>query len=261
MSLLPKEHGAYGQLAYPLITSYAIAGVNRANALLGLALVAAFLSHEPLLVVLGRRGARATRAQGHRALAWFSVTAVIALGAGVLAWQQTPATFRWTLMIPLAPAAIALGAMALDREKTGAGEVAIALTFSSSAIPVCLAAGAAPAAALSVATTFAVVFVPATLAVRATIIASRGGGNPGAARMLRAIVLVLVVLASAVLAMFNWRGLLPAAASVAAMPGLGVALWLALFPPPATRLRVVGWALIATSTTAAVILIAGLRGG
>ena len=28
MALLPKEHGAYGQLAFPLVTAFAVAGVT-----------------------------------------------------------------------------------------------------------------------------------------------------------------------------------------------------------------------------------------
>jgi hypothetical protein len=164
-------------------------------------------------------------------------------------------------MIPLLPAAAAAGAVALDREKTVAGEVAVALAFSLSALPVCMVAGAVSAVAVSVAMTFAAVFVSTTLAVRATVVASRGGGNPGTARVMRAIVVAFVTLASAGLAMFNWRGLLPASASIAAMPGLGAAVWLALVPPEPTRLRTVGWALVATSTAAAAILIAGLPRG
>jgi uncharacterized membrane protein YdjX (TVP38/TMEM64 family) len=43
----PKEHGAYGQLAFPLVTAFAVAGIPPAAALTALAAVAAFVAHEP----------------------------------------------------------------------------------------------------------------------------------------------------------------------------------------------------------------------
>ena len=57
-SLLPKEHGAYGQIAFPLATAFVVAGVSTAGLLLAAAVVAGFLAHEPAAVLLGLRGAR-----------------------------------------------------------------------------------------------------------------------------------------------------------------------------------------------------------
>ena len=61
--LVPREHGAYGQLAFPLITSFLVAGVSTVSLLIAASVVAGFLAHEPLLVLVGRRGARAQRQQ------------------------------------------------------------------------------------------------------------------------------------------------------------------------------------------------------
>jgi hypothetical protein len=50
---LPKEHGAYGQIAFPLAASYGVAGVSTGSLLLSVAAIAAFLAHEPAAIVLG----------------------------------------------------------------------------------------------------------------------------------------------------------------------------------------------------------------
>ena len=42
MRLLPREHGAYGQMALPLVTSLAIAGATASAVLMTTAVVAAF---------------------------------------------------------------------------------------------------------------------------------------------------------------------------------------------------------------------------
>jgi hypothetical protein len=75
--LLPKEHGAYGQLAFPLITALIVAGLSVAGALLTVAVVAAFLAHEPAAVVLDQRGARARRELGGSAIRWLAVALAV----------------------------------------------------------------------------------------------------------------------------------------------------------------------------------------
>jgi len=103
MSLLPKEHGAYGQLALPLVTSFAVAGVSTPAVLLGLAVVSGFLAHEPVVVLLGRRGARAKREQGRIAAVWLGVTAATTIGAGAAAFWAVSPSIRWSFILPLGP--------------------------------------------------------------------------------------------------------------------------------------------------------------
>jgi peptidoglycan/LPS O-acetylase OafA/YrhL len=57
-SLWPREHGAYFQLALPLLAACARRAPSVAMVLLALAAAAAFVAHEPLRVVLGHRGSR-----------------------------------------------------------------------------------------------------------------------------------------------------------------------------------------------------------
>jgi hypothetical protein len=257
MLFTPREHGAYGQLALPLLTSFAVAGVTTTAVLLAVAVVSCFLAHEPLLVLLGRRGARAKRENGSRAVRWFALTMVTAAAAGVgVLWVMPPAV-RWSLVLPIAPALIVAAAIAAGREKGAAAEIAVALAFSAVALPLCLVAGAPATIAAAVAIAFGVVFVVGTLAVRSVILAAHSR-TVAAAGSTRVAVLLLVGAAGGTLAASATRALLPWAALAAVAPGLAVAAWLVLFPPVPTRLRGVGWTLVAATTATALILVSGL---
>jgi len=256
--IFPREHGAYGQLAFPILTSFFVAGVSAAALLIAVSVVAGFLAHEPLLVLLGHRGARARRDLRRQAAAALLIEGTVAGLGGVLALSLAPAIVRWSSIVPLGAAALLAIAIALEHEKRAFGEVAVALTFSSVAVPLCLAAGAPLRPALSVALAFAAIFVTATLAVRVVILRVRGGGNPRAERLTRVSVWIV---SSAWLVSMAWtsaRGLTSWATIAAAAPGVLGALWLSVRPPSPTSLRTVGWTLVATSGTAALILIVGL---
>lgn len=260
VSLLPREHGAYGQMALPLVTSFAVAGVTRPALLVALATVAGFLSHEPLLALAGLRGARAGPAERRRAARWLTVTGAIAVGSGLAAIWAVPPAIRWWFLLPVAPALIVAAAIAARREKSVVGEVAVALTFSLVAVPICLAAQASIGTALAVGLTFASIFVAGSLAVRVIVLEVRGGGNPQAARATRATVLLVTAAAGLGLVALVLRALLPWITLFAAVPGLSGAVWLAVFPPSPARLRMVGWTLVTTSAAAALVLVIGLAG-
>jgi hypothetical protein len=261
VSLLPREHGAYGQMAFPIVTSFGVAGVTTPALLIAIGVIAGFLAHEPLLVLLGRRGVRVTRELGRCATVWLVFAVPTAIGTELVALFFVPLSVRWSLFLPLVPAAPFAVAVAVKREKSWQGEVAIALVFSLVAVPICLAADASTGTALAVGIAFAVIFVTGTLAVRVIVLESRRGGNPHAARATRVTVLMLTTAAGVGLVSTAVDGLLSWTTLVAAAPGLGGASWLTLFPPPPTRLRTVGWALVITSAAAAVILMVGRAGG
>src|SRR5687767_4777700 len=119
--MFPKDHGAYCQMIVPLATSLLVAGVTGAALLTALAACDAFLSHEPLLVLLGRRGPRAARETGRRAMVWWSISTATAVVAGSLALWLAPAGLRWAFAWPLVPVAIFGAALAMRREKTAIG--------------------------------------------------------------------------------------------------------------------------------------------
>jgi hypothetical protein len=258
MPPIPKEHGAYGQMAFPLATAFAVAGPSAAGVLIGLAMAAGFFGHEALLIALGFRGARTRREQGRRAAVWLICCGAIALSAGVGAAAVMPSALRWSLALPVVPVAWLGVAIAAGREKTWQGEVAAATAFSLVAVPVCLAAGSTTAMAFAVAIPFACMFVSGTLAVRAIIVNVRGGGDPRATVLMRRAVVAFAVAVAAGLAGAALGRVLPAATLIAAAPGLLVAVAIVAILPSPARLRTIGWTLVATSVTTAVIVIAAI---
>ncbi|HET8901656.1 MAG TPA: YwiC-like family protein, partial [Holophagaceae bacterium] len=99
---LPKEHGAWAQLA---IASGAVILVARAHppgfwAWLA-ALWAAFIAHEPLLLLLGQRGAKARKEHRIRAWTWMLTLAGLALFLGWFGMKDAAHAARWTLLVPL----------------------------------------------------------------------------------------------------------------------------------------------------------------
>ena len=254
----PKEHGAYGQLAFPLGTAFAVAGIPAAAALTALAAVAAFVAHEPVLVLLGRRGARARRNQGSQAARWLAACAIIGVTAGAAALWVAPAYARWAFWVPLVPVSVVDVALATGREKSTLGEVAVALAFSAIAIPVSVVAGSTPATAVSISAAFGILFAASTLSVRVVILKVRGGGNPRAVRVTRTILFVLSASAALAMSVAVTAAYTSAAMAVAVIPGLVLSLALAARPPAPARLRTVGWALVSTSAFTAVVLIAAL---
>jgi hypothetical protein len=253
--MLPKEHGAYGQAAFPLVTSLAVVGLHPAPLALAVAVIALFLVHEPLVVLLGQRGRRASDLLAARAWIWLHVSLAVATIAGILAIDATPAPLRWTYLVPLVPAVALFATTLRNREKSAFGETGAALAFAAAAVPLC-AAGGRPAAGIAIALAFSVLFVASTLAVRVVILRTRGGGNPQAVRVTRgATFAVAATGAVAALAAVS-AGVLPWGAVAASVPGVAFAGGLAARPPAATRLRKVGWTLVAMSALTAFLLIA-----
>jgi hypothetical protein len=258
--MFPKEHGAYGQMGFPLVTALAIAGPSRAALLTAVTVIAVFLSHEPLLVLIGRRGVRAKREDGRRAAQWLTGSVVVAIVAGAGALWLAPGHHRWSFVLPLVPAALLALTVAADREKSAAGEIAAAVAFSCMAIPVGLTSGAALSTALAVAAAFATVFTAGILSVRVVILKVRRGGDPRGVRRTRLLLAALVAVSPAVLIVAASRAALPWTTLGAVAPGLLMATAFAIHPPAATRLRAVGWTLLSASATTAVILVVGLGG-
>lgn len=257
--MLPREHGAYGQLLLPLATALAISGLHVSPILTAIAALAAFVAHEPLVVLLGGRGVRARRELQRSAIAWLSVSAGVAIVAGIAAVASAPTHVRGLFAWPLVPAAV-LGILLLTgREKSTLGEIVSAIAFASVTIPIGAAAASSPFRAFIIAFTFASLFILSTLGVRIVVLTTRGGGDPHAVRVARlqfaaAIAVISVGIPFAALTEFR-----TAVAALAILPGVAVSTVLAVRPPPARRLRTVGWTLLSTSAFLAIALVSALR--
>jgi hypothetical protein len=253
--MLPREHGAYGQLAFPLLTSMIVAGTAYPSLCLAISVTALFLAHQPLLVLLGHRGARARAADAHRAWWWLTGTLIVATATAILAVDATAASLRWTFLVPALPAAWVAYAALRGRERTLLGESGAALAFAAAAVPMCAAAGR-PATGAAIALAFALLFVLATLAVRIIILRTRGGGNQKAVRRTRAATVASASVGAVIALVAASDGIVAWGAVAAIVPGALIVTLLAAFPPPAARLKKVGWTLVAVSALTSVLLIA-----
>lgn len=252
-SMLPHEHGAWGQLAMPLVTALAIGSPTPAALALTAAVVLAFLAHEPALVLLGHRGRRVRDEQGARARRWLLATGGLALATGAAGVALAPALARAALALPAALAAVTAVLVVRRLEKTIAGEVAVAAALASAGLAVALAGGAPLASAAAAALAWTLAFAAATLGVQVILERARSKGARDPGRRHAALAALLACAAAALSA----AGL-PAALAWATLPtvAFSVVVCLARFSPK--RLRELGWALVGSSTVTLVILVAGL---
>jgi hypothetical protein len=253
-SMLPHEHGAWGQLAMPLLTAFAIGRPTAAALALAASVVLAFLAHEPAIVLLGHRGRRARDEDGPRARRWLAATGTLAAVAGLAGLALSPPLARLALAVP---GALGVGVLALllaRREKTVAGEVAVAAALASAGAAVALAGGADPADALAAGIAWTLGFAAATLAVQVILerVRSKGARDPGRRHAALASLLVGTGVA------LSLAGLPPALAW-ATLPTALLSIVVCLARFSARRLRELGWALVGSSTLTLVILAVGLR--
>ena len=254
MPPLPREHGAYAQLAAPLLTTLVVAGASASSLALAAAALLAFLAHEPLLIVLGVRGARAKREAGGRVRAWLFLLVTLAAGCGLAALAAGPADLARWLLWPLVPAMGVLAAAARGLEKRWPVEVLVALSFAGIALPLSRAAAADARLAWGLAAPFAVVFVASTIAVRGVLLRGRPTAPAAAARVARLGAATLAAAGVAALAEAARRDLLPGASALAAVPGALAVVALAARPPSPRHLHAVGYTLGAVTLAAALVL-------
>ncbi|MGE3958196.1 MAG: YwiC-like family protein [Vicinamibacterales bacterium] len=251
--LIPKEHGAYGQLLIPLVCALLVGRPAAGAWLLAGAATAAFFAHEGVLVLLGQRGPRAAReqhAEARQSVALFGGFAVV---SGLVALTTLPAPALYWLALPVTLAALVGVAVFTHLERTTAGEVLVAAALSSVAVPVAVAGGTGSVAALTLLAVFATVFVSATISVRAMIGRVTKAGGPPPALAAACTVLLLVLLG-----ILSVSGRLASVAPFAASPVSAVALALAVRPPAPRYLRQIGWTLVGTTVLSALMLVAGL---
>jgi len=254
-SLLPREHGAWGQLAFPLVSGLALGRPGLPALLLAAAIVLAFLAHEPLLVVLGQRGRRVEAGLGRRARRALAAALLAALAAGAagLALAGPPARLAVLPAATLGAAAVALAAARLER--TLPGELLVAAALATCAAPVALAAGAPPQWAWSAAATWLAAFASATLPVRAILLRARTKGEVDR-RPLAAMAVAVIAGAALAAASHGW---LAWQASLALLPVALTALALTALPVRPQRLDAVGWSIVGASLATLGGLVLGLR--
>lgn len=243
--MLPREHGAYAQLVLPLGAALAASRPNVAGASFAIAAAAAFVAHEPALVLLGRRGARARREGASIAWRWLACALAGAVALGGAALVLSPAS-RMAVSLPGALGALAAVLLWFRHERTLPGELVVCGALTCSALPTALAGGIEWHNALALCGVFWTAFAISTVEVRSI------AGNPptSSARIgvWSAALGSMVVVAVA-------RPLLAAAA----LPVIAVVVVSVVCRFTAKRLRELGWVLAAASLVMTVSVITELR--
>jgi hypothetical protein len=143
-SLLPREHGVYAELIFPLVTGLAVAAPSLPALALASAAVALFLAHEPVAVLLGARGGRLKEQLERRA----KKRGLLLIGAGVLLGGAgvlgAGATIWPALLFPALAGALLIPLVISGRHKSVAGELLVVTTFSTLCLPLAAASGTDP---------------------------------------------------------------------------------------------------------------------
>ncbi|MCC7540237.1 MAG: YwiC-like family protein [Deltaproteobacteria bacterium] len=240
--LLPREHGAYAQLGCPLVAALLSGRPSGAAALLATATVAAFVAHEPLLVLLGHRGARLRRES--RPWRWLAASGGLALAAGLVGLVLAEPTVRWATLAPAVLGGVSFAVLLRGSERSSLGETLAAAALASAAVPVAMACGVAPLRAASAWIVWAAGLAACTAAVRWLIARHKGRPEPSSFVILVSVTALVI------------SGTVTVDAGLAAVLPLFAAAWTLVVVKPHPRdLRTVGWSLVASSLASLGLLV------
>jgi hypothetical protein len=259
--MVPREHGAYAELLFPIATVL-LGGLPTAPTwLLAVAVVASFLANEPLLVLLGERGSRAKRRASDRAKRALLIFVLLALCAGIAGFVLSPRGVRIAIGLPLLLGGGLVLTAVQGLERSMFGEALAAAALSSVAIPLGLSAGLRPTAAVAVTLIWLVASLLGTSIVRLTIARTKSRTEEAqikvAFKRATLIGVCLVVIVVGVGAPFGSRtGLWVLAAAV---PVAVVVLVMAALRPTTRRLRLMGWSLVAANFCSLIAVVITLK--
>jgi hypothetical protein len=251
--LLPREHGAYAELAFPLLTGLLCAPPTAATVAFAIAAVAAFLAHEPLAVMTGTRGPRLGAARERvapRQFGWLIAVGILAGISGLV--TGTPAA-RLAALVPVAALVVLAPWIVFGRLKMLSAELIAVAAFSATVLPVSVASGRSWAFGWTAAWVWLVSLSLGTLAVHALKARHKRVPRASLATTLTVMLAVAVVGAGAMVAARGWTSWLGVLA-VGPPAALTVVLGVTAIHP--RRLKRVGWSLVAANTVSLVCLLA-----
>lgn len=269
-SLLPKEHGAYAELAFPLITGLALAAPNLSAWALALAAVCLFLANEPLAIRLGIRGRRLKNQVGGRASTRAAFLLGGATGLGLLGtWVGTPHIWP-EILFPALSGALLLPLVLVGRQKTLWGEFVVLTAFATMVLPLASASGAHPLRAAMATGVWWISFALGTLEVHAIKARIKEKARNRWTRWGSPLAAGLVVVGAGWLALgqagpllreggpgaSEAARLLPPAGAALLVPALAIFL-LSLLRVHPRHLKRVGWTLVGANGVALVLLLQG----
>ena len=244
-SLWPREHGAYFQLAIPLVVACVLAIAAPSCALAGAAILA-FLANEPLLVVLGHRGPRMLETDGARARARLAVLAAGAAALGITGLVLAPRDASVAAAIVAVPAAVVVVLAWRRAEHTLVGELVAAIALTGASVPVAVAGATPLSTALAMWAGWALGFGATVVGVHRVI-----------ARHKRAATAIDAVIALGLLAIAVALVADRHATIALAFPLVAVAAILTVAPPAASRLRAIGIAIVVAGVASSAVALTG----
>lgn len=247
--LLPREHGAYAELGFPLLTGLVLGTPTWPAWLFVAAALLFFFANEPLVILAGARGKRLQAELAAPAKARLLLLGSLGAACGLAALWLAPASARWLALVPAALAAGLAPVVLAKNLKTLPGEFIAAAAFSSMVLPVAASGGVSGIALWGPALMWFVTTLVATLSVHA--IKSRVTGAapwvvPAATWSAR---LALLLALAAVAWLPAWRTV--ALAACLPLAGVIAVNHLALSPK---KLKQVGWALVVANSLALTVL-------
>ena len=251
-NLWPREHGAYAQLGFPLLTGLIYAGGDPGAVAFAAVAVCHFLAHEPLALLTGMRGARLKKELEESAWVRLVMLAVLSGVALLGAFLFSPARAWLGAAFPAALGLMLVPLFLARRIKTVAGELLVAAASAAALLPVALAGGTPDAVAILAAAVWFAATAPAVVAVHAIKAANKpGAGNgwviPGAP-LLAGLVLVLAIATASLLPS-------PSMMALAALPLPMAVLGLSVLRPHPRHLKRIGWTLVVANTLTLVLLL------
>lgn len=247
--LIPREHGAYAELGFPLLSGLVLGSPGAASWLFVAAAVLLFVANEPLVVLLGARGRRLKEELAGPARLQLAILGALGAAAGFAAMALAPPAARWLALVPAGFAA-GLAPVVLSKNlKTLPGEVVAGAAFSAMHLPVAAAGGVTGVLLWAPFVLWFVVTVVATLAVHAVKARVTGATPwvvPAAAWTAR-----LALLAALVVAFRHPEGRAVALAACLPLASVVVVNRMALSP---RKLKHLGWSLVAANGLAVALL-------
>lgn len=250
--LMPREHGAYAQLGFPLLTGLVYSGGDPGAVAFAVAAVAVFLAHEPLAIRSGMRGARLQDQLGSAARRRLLFLAGVALAGALAAALLAPPRAWLAALVPAGLGLLLVPVLGTRGIKSVRAELVAAAAFAAAVLPLALSApDVTPFDAGLAAVVWFLAIVPAIYAVHAIKAAVRR--RPGEVWVIR--VAPPVAAAVAVTAAASARFLPGADDLHAALVPVLASLVITLRLPHPRHLKRVGWAMVTADSAALVLLL------
>ena len=259
--MIPREHGAYAELLFPMAAVFLGGTPTTPSWLLAIAAIACFIMNEPLLVLFGQRGARAQREQGGRARRALFLLVLVAIAAGIPGLWLAPREAQYAVALPLLLGVAVMMMAVQGLERSGMGETMAAAALSSVAVPLGLASGLSVLASLAVAAIWLVASLLGTSVVRLTVARTRAKTDQELRRV-RAMRALLITTSFGVIAVGAMAPLTPRGPLwilTAALPVAVVVAALAIARPTARSLRSIGWGLVLANVFTLIAVVSALK--